>query len=69
MRSSTALRARESPGPPVNRGNRIVADGELHAKPGDGRFVARKPTDLTGMTGHRADELNPEKNFGAKIAP
>ena len=24
---------------------------------------------LTGMTGHRADELNPEKNFGAKIAP
>jgi dihydropyrimidinase len=53
----------------LNRGNRIVDGGELCAKPGDGRFVARKPTDLTGMPGHRADELNPEKNFGATIAP
>jgi len=53
----------------LNRGNRIVDGGELHAKPGDGRFVARKPIDLTGMPGHRADELNPAKNFGARIAP
>jgi dihydropyrimidinase len=53
----------------LNRGNRIVDGGELHAKPGDGRFVARKPIDLTGMPGHRADELNPDKNFGARIAP
>ena len=53
----------------LNRGNRIVDGGELCASPGDGRFVARKPVDLTGMPGHRADELNPEKNFGARIAP
>ena len=53
----------------LNRGNRIVDGGELCAKPGDGRFVARKPIDLTGMPGHRADELNPDKNFGARIAP
>jgi dihydropyrimidinase len=53
----------------LNRGNRIVDRGALCAKPGDGRFVARKPTDLTGMAGHQADELNPAKNFGARIAP
>jgi len=53
----------------LNRGNRIVDGGELCARPGDGRFVARKPVDLTGMSGHRADELNPERNFGARIAP
>lgn len=53
----------------LNRGRRIVDDGKLCASPGDGRFVARKPVDLTGMPGHLADELNPEKNFGAKIAP
>jgi dihydropyrimidinase len=53
----------------LNRGNRIVDGGELHARPGDGRFVARKPIDLTGMPGYRADELNPDKNFGARIAP
>jgi dihydropyrimidinase len=53
----------------LNRGNRIVDGGALCAKPGDGRFVARKPIDLTGMAGHQADELNPEKNFGARIAP
>jgi dihydropyrimidinase len=53
----------------LNRGNRIVDGGKLCARPGDGRFVARKPVDLTGMPGHRADELNPTKNFGARIAP
>ncbi|MFQ5567756.1 MAG: dihydropyrimidinase, partial [Paracoccaceae bacterium] len=57
------------PGTVLNRGRRIVEDGELRASPGDGRFVARKPVDLSGMPGHRADELNPEKNFGARIAP
>jgi len=53
----------------LNRGRRIVEDGALRANPGDGRFIARKPLDLTGMPGHVADELNPEKNFGANIAP
>jgi dihydropyrimidinase len=53
----------------LNRGNRIVDGGALVASPGDGKFVARKPIDLTGMTGLQADELNPAKNFGARIAP
>ncbi len=53
----------------LNRGRRVVEDGNLCANPGDGRFIARKPLDLTGMPGHVADELNPKKNFGADIAP
>ena len=53
----------------LNRGRRIVERGELIAQPGDGRFVARKPVDLTGFAGHRAAELDPERNFGARIAP
>jgi dihydropyrimidinase len=51
------------------RGRRVVDRGTLLAEPGDGRFVARKPIDLTGYAGHRAAELDPERNFGARIAP
>jgi len=51
------------------RGRRVVDGGELLARPGDGRFVARKPIDLTGYPGHRAAELDPATNFGARIAP
>jgi dihydropyrimidinase len=63
---------REVKGWPVtvlSRGRRVVDRGELIAAPGDGRFVARRPIDLTGMPGHRAPELDPATNFGADIAP
>jgi dihydropyrimidinase len=53
----------------LNRGRRIVDNGKLCAQPGDGQFIARKPIDLTGMPGHLAEELSPETNFGADIAP
>ena len=53
----------------LTRGRRVVDRGELLAEPGDGRFVARKPIDLTGYAGHRAAELDPETNFDARIAP
>ena len=53
----------------LSRGRRVVDHGTLVAQPGDGRFVARRPVDLTGIPGHRADEMNPETNFGARIAP
>lgn len=53
----------------LSRGRRVVDNGELIAKPGDGQFIARKPIDLTGMPGHRAAELDPATNFGARIAP
>ncbi|HSF95864.1 MAG TPA: dihydropyrimidinase [Thermohalobaculum sp.] len=63
---------REVKGWPVtvlNRGRRIVDGGELVAKPGDGQFVARAPIDLTGVPGTRVPELDPARNFGARIAP
>jgi len=53
----------------MNSGEIIVENGELKAERGRGRFIARKPIDLTGVPGHLADELNPAKNFGAVIAP
>jgi dihydropyrimidinase len=53
----------------LSRGRRVIDRGQLLAQPGDGRFVARKPVDLTGFAGHRAAELDPERNFGARIAP
>jgi dihydropyrimidinase len=53
----------------LNRGRRIVDRGELLARPGDGKFIVRKPVDLTGMPGHRVAELDPDTNFGARIAP
>ena len=62
-------RLRGRPVSVLNRGRRVVDRGELLAAPGDGRFVARKAVDLTGFTGHRAAELDPARNFGARIAP
>jgi dihydropyrimidinase len=62
-------RLRGRPVTVLNRGRRVVDGGELLASPGDGRFVARKPVDLTGFAGHRAAELDPARNFGARIAP
>ena len=53
----------------LNRGNRIVDNGDLIAGPGDGRFIPRDPVDLTGRPGGTIPELNPGTNFGAEIAP
>lgn len=53
----------------LNRGRRVVEDGELRGAPGDGAFIAREPVDLTGFTGTQTPELDPAKNFGAEIAP
>jgi dihydropyrimidinase len=62
-------RLRGRPVTVLSRGRRVVDRGEMLASPGDGRFVARKPVDLTGFAGHRAAELDPARNFGARIAP
>jgi dihydropyrimidinase len=53
----------------ISRGEVIVEQGELHAEPGRGRFLRRAPIDLTGMPGHQALELDPARNFDARIAP
>ncbi|WP_172960992.1 dihydropyrimidinase [Oceaniglobus roseus] len=53
----------------MTRGQRIVEGGELKAEPGYGQYVARERIDLTGIPGHRAVELDPDTNFGARIMP
>ncbi|NDW02464.1 dihydropyrimidinase [Salipiger sp. PrR002] len=51
----------------MNRGAVIVEHGELKAKEGQGRFVARQPVDLRGKPGYTAKELDPSQNFGAVL--
>jgi dihydropyrimidinase len=68
----TPFEGREITGWPeivIARGDVIVAGGAVTAPPGRGRFVARAPADMTGIPGHGAAELDPARNFGARIAP
>lgn len=61
---------REVTGWPVtvlSRGRRVVDAGALVARPGDGRFVARGRSDLSGLGGTRLPETDPATNFGAEI--
>jgi dihydropyrimidinase len=51
----------------LSRGRRIVEQGELVAKPGDGAFVKRGRSDLSGLTGTRLPETDPATNFGAEV--
>ncbi|MFK7892782.1 MAG: amidohydrolase family protein, partial [Granulosicoccus sp.] len=53
----------------MTRGQLVIDDSKLVAKPGFGQFVARDCIDLTGYPGHKALELDPLRNFGAHIAP
>ncbi len=53
----------------LNQGETIIRDRKLVAEPGRGRFIPRRPVDLTGIPGYRAPELDPAQNFGARIAP
>ena len=68
----TPFEGRELTGWPVtvlSRGERVVDGGELVAEPGRGRFVRRDRPDFTGYPGSYTLELDPERNFGARIAP
>jgi len=51
----------------LSRGRRVVDGGSLIAKPGDGAFVARGRSDLTGRSGTRLPETDPATNFGAQV--
>ncbi|SKA27166.1 dihydropyrimidinase [Consotaella salsifontis] len=53
----------------LSRGRPVVLEGELKAAAGSGAFVARGTVDLSGLPGHRTPELDPARNFGARIAP
>lgn len=68
----TPFEGRQITGWPVtvlSRGETVMDGGKLVAKPGRGRFIARRPPDFTGYPGTRTPELDPARNFGADIAP
>jgi len=51
----------------IGRGQRIIDEGKLLAKPGYGNFIRRGRTDLSGLTGTSLPETEPHTNFGVGI--
>jgi dihydropyrimidinase len=51
----------------ISRGRTIVEDGKLLAKPGSGRFIKRTAGTAAQPTGRIPAELDPARNFGAKM--
>ena len=49
------------------RGEVLVADDKLKAKPGSGQFLARKAGKAAEPLGRATVEFNPKQNFGAKL--
>jgi len=49
------------------RGEVLVSDNKLHARPGSGQFLARKAGKAAEPLGRLAPEFDPKRNFGAKI--
>jgi dihydropyrimidinase len=45
----------------------IVAEGKLAAKAGSGRFLPRTGGEPAAPTGVLAPEMDPKRNFGAKL--
>jgi dihydropyrimidinase len=49
------------------RGDVLVSDEKLHAKPGSGKFLARKAGKAAEPLGRPAPEFDPKRNFGVKM--
>jgi dihydropyrimidinase len=49
------------------RGEVLVADGKLKAKPGSGQFLPRKGGWAAEPLGRATQEFDPKRNFGAKL--
>jgi dihydropyrimidinase len=49
------------------RGDVLVDDGKLKAKPGSGRFLARKAGKAAEPLGRATLEFDTKRNFGAKL--
>jgi len=51
----------------LSRGRVIVENGKLSATPGSGRFLARSGGEAAKPTGRLVADMDPERNFGAKL--
>lgn len=51
----------------LRRGEVVAADGELRAKPGSGRFLARSGGPAAAPAGRPSPELDPRRNGGAVL--
>ena len=51
----------------ISRGQRVIDEGKLLAKPGYGSFIRRGRTDLSGLTGTSLPETESHTNFGVEI--
>jgi dihydropyrimidinase len=51
----------------VSRGRVIVDQKTLFAAPGSGEFIPREPSELARPSNKLRSEINPARNFGAKI--
>lgn len=51
----------------LRRGHVVVADGELRAAPGSGQFLPRRGGPAAVPLGRPAPELDPGRNFGARL--
>jgi dihydropyrimidinase len=53
----------------LRRGEIVVEDGRVLARPGSGRFLPRGGGEPARPRGQTAPELDPAQNFGARIGP
>jgi dihydropyrimidinase len=51
----------------LSRGRVVVADGKRMVEAGSGRFLARSGGEAAKPTGRLAAEMDPERNFGARL--
>jgi dihydropyrimidinase len=51
----------------LSRGRLVVADGRRMAEPGSGRFLARNGGEAARPIGRLAADMDPERNFGARL--
>jgi dihydropyrimidinase len=51
----------------LSRGRVVVADGKLMVEAGSGRFLARSGGEAAKPTGRLVADMDPERNFGARL--
>jgi dihydropyrimidinase len=51
----------------LSRGRVIIDDDKCLANPGSGKFLARSGGEAAKPTGRLVADMDPERNFGAKL--